>query len=644
MPDAKNNLYSLVPSDWRPPTKFPSLKAAKLLAVDCETYDPELMDNGPGGVRGKGHLVGFSVATGDGKFRGYYPLRHEGRDNVENPDRAVDWLRDQMKRPEQPKVGANIIYDREWLRVNDVELAGLTYDVQVAEGLLDENRYTYRLDSLAEDYLGEHKDEKLMAEAAGVLLGIKADSKTFERKVKQNLWRLPARYVGPYGEADADLPVRIFKLQEPKLRDEGLWDLFIMETELIDLLLEMRFKGIPVDVARAEEIADDLAKRQARVVKRVSRLCGFTPNIWANEDIKKLCDKLGYAFTTTAKGRPSFTADWLEAQEQEVFQLLVKARRLDRGGSVYLRSKVLDLQVNGRVYPQFWQVRTEAQGAKHGTNSGRFASSNPNAQQIPARDPELAPLIRSVFIPEDGCEWTSSDYSQQEFRVTVHYAHATGCRGAEEAVQQYRDDPGTDFHQFVADLADIARTPAKTLNLGLSYGMGVKTLGERLGVSYDQAKALSDRYHAAVPFVRELSDRCKRVARHRGYVKTLLGRRQRFVLYGPPRWAPGIRPLRYDEALEKFGAPVQLYFLHKAMNRVVQGSAADMIKKAMHQLWKLGYIPHVTMHDELCHSTNSDKQRREIRDVMLTALPLVVPLKVDVKSGPSWGEGKVWSD
>lgn len=640
------DLYGAVPSDWRPSNKYPTLAKAKLLAIDCETYDPELMENGPGGVRGKGHLVGFSIATDDGEFKGYYPLRHQGGDNVTNPDKALLWLRDQLKRPSQPKVGANIIYDREWLRVNDVEMAGHTYDVQIAEGLLDENRMTYRLDSLAEDYLGEHKEETLMARAAQQFLGLNADPKKpflFAKKVKANLWRLPARYVGLYGEGDADLPLRIFKLQEPKLRDEGLWDLFVMETELVDLLLEMRFKGIPVNVELAEQVADELASRHAKVTKRLSRLCGFTPNIWANEDLVKVCEKLNYEYTTTTAGRPSFTADWMEEQQQEVFQLIVKARRLDRGGSVYLRSKVLDLQVNGRVYPQFWPVRTEAQGAKHGTNSGRFASSNPNAQQIPARDPELAPLIRSVFVPEKGCEWTSSDYSQQEFRVTVHYAYKTGCRGGEEARQRYHDAPDTDYHQMVAEMADIPRKDAKTLNLALSYGMGVKTLSKRLHIPYEQAEALFKQYHGGVPFVKQLAEKCKRVAKHRGYVKTLLGRRQRFVLYGPPKWSPEIRPLRYDDALKKFGAPVQLYFLHKAPNRVVQGSAADMIKAAMHQLYKLGYVPHITAHDELCHSTNTDKQRREVREVMLHCLPLEVPLKVDVKSGPSWGEAEPWN-
>ncbi len=629
-------------SDWRPPTEMPDLAAAKLLAVDVETYDPELKQNGPGGVRGVGHLVGVSLATDDG-WRGYYPLAHQGGDNVTNPKGCLRWLKKQLSRKRQPKVGANIIYDREWLRVNGIEMAGLTYDVQLAEGLLDSNRLTYNLDSLGRDYLGEGKEETLLTAAGKELLGISGRADTVANQVKANLWRLPARYVGPYGEGDADRPIRIHKLQETKLRDEELWDLYQMETELIDLLLDMRFAGIPVDAAKAEQVADELARRQAKANRRLSRLCGFVPNVWANEDLEKLCKKLGYHHMTTPKGNPSFPADWLEQQEHEALRLVVKVRRLDRAGSVYVRGKILDLQVNGRVYPQFWQVKTDAQGARHGTGSGRFASSNPNAQQIPARDPEIAPLVRSIFIPEPGADWCKNDWSQQEPRVTVHYAYLLGCRGAEEARDRYRDNPDTDYHQMVAELCDIERKPAKTINLALSYGMGPKTMSHRLGVTLAEAKHLLNEFHEGVPFIRELSRRCQRVVRHRGYLKTLLGRRQRFDLWGPPKWSDGIKPLKYEAALKEFGRPVQRYFLHKALNTLVQGSAADMVKVAMLQLKRLKLVPHITLHDELDHSVTSSKEIKQIREVMLHCMELEVPLKVDTDTGPSWGELKEWT-
>ncbi len=624
---------------WSPPKELPDLSAAKLLAVDVETYDPELLDNGPGAVRGIGHLIGFSLATDDG-WRGYFPLAHQGGDNVENPKGCLRWLKKQLSRKSQPKVGANIIYDREWLRVNGIEMAGLTYDVQLAEGLLNEDRFTYKLDVLAADYLGEHKDTALIIKAGRELLGLGGKDSVVLKKVMGLLYKLPGRYVGAYGEADADLPIRIHQKQEQRLKDEELWELYLMEVELIDLLLDMRFRGIPVDVDKAEEVADTLSKRQAKVTRRLNRICGFAPNIWAKEDLEKLCQTLGYHYMKTPKGNPSFPADWLEQSEHEALQLVVKARRLDRAGSVYVKSKILDLQVDGRIYPQFWQVKTDAQGSRHGTSSGRFASSHPNAQQIPARDPDIAPLVRSIFVPEHGAEWCCQDWSQQEPRVTVHYAVLLGCNGAAEARDRYVNDPATDYHQMVADMAGIKRKDAKTLNLALSYGMGVKTMSRRLGCSMDEAKALLEEYHAGVPFIRELSRRCQRVVRNRGYVKTLLGRRRRFDLFGPPKWSDGIKPLHYDEAVAKFGLPVQRYYLHKALNSLIQGGSADMVKLAMLQLKRLGYVPHITVHDELDFSVTSSKEVRETRDVMLNCMELEVPLKVDTEVGPSWGEVK----
>jgi DNA polymerase I-like protein with 3'-5' exonuclease and polymerase domains len=632
-----------VESDWRPSTEYPDLRAAKLLAVDAETHDPDLQENGPGAVRGVGQLVGFSLATEDG-WRGYFPLAHQGGDNVENPKACLRWLKKQLSRKRQPKVGANIIYDREWLRVNGIEMAGKTYDVQVAEGLLDENKLTYNLDSLAQEYLSQGKDETLLMSAGKELLGISGRADTIGKQVKSNLWRLPARYVGPYGEADADRPIRIHKLQEVKLKDESLWELYQTEVELIDLLLDMRFRGIPVDVDKAEEVADELARRQAKATRHLNRLCGFSPNVWANEDLERMCKTLGYHYMKTPKGNPSFPADWLEQQDHKALKLVVKVRRLDRAGSVYVRSKILDLQVNGRVYPQFWQVKTDAQGARHGTSSGRFASSNPNAQQIPARDPEIAPLVRRIFVAEQGAEWCKNDWSQQEPRLTVHYAYKLGCRGAEEARDRYVNDPATDYHVMVAELCDIERKPAKTINLALSYGMGVKTMARRLGIHVSDAQKLLDEYHAGVPFIRELSRRCQRVVRNRGYLKTLLGRRRRFDLWGPPKWSDGVRPLKYEEAIKKFGRPVQLYFLHKTLNALIQGSAADMVKVAMLQLKHLGHVPHITVHDELDHSVTSSKEIKEIREVMLTCVKLEVPVKVDTDIGPSWGNLKEWTE
>jgi DNA polymerase I-like protein with 3'-5' exonuclease and polymerase domains len=636
------NLLNLVPCDWRPYKKFPDLSEAKQIAVDVETYDPNLSANGPGALRKDGYIIGFSVATDDG-FMGYYPIRHDGGDNLENPDGAVRWLKDQMNYS-MPKVGANILYDLIWMKCDlGIEVRGKKYDVQIAEPLLDENRAHYTLDSLSEDYLGENKIEDKLYKAGSLLLGIKGKGDTSEtieksiiKQVKGRLWELPARYVGEYGEADAILPIRIFEKQIKRLKEVKLWDLFDnIETPLIDVLLKMWIKGIPVNVEKGEEIRNELSLQFDKTMRSIKRRVGFIPDIWSADDVVKGCDKLGLDYIRTNKGNPSFTADWLKTQEHPYFQSLLHARQLDRSGSVFIQGKILDLEVNGRIHPQFWQVKNE----KYGTGSGRFSSSNPNAQQFPARNEVLARLVRSILCAEKGKEWGKFDYSQQEFRITVHYASLLNLTGAQEAMQKYIKNPDTDFHQMVSDMTSLARKIAKSLNLGLSYGMGVKKFSEMYGIPYGDARKYYNLYHKGLPFIKELTQRSERTAKFRKYVRTILGRHCHFDLYGPTKWEKGIIPKKYDAAIKEFGNPIVLYFTYRAMNKIVQGSAADMIKKAMLDCADAGYIPSITVHDELdfC-DIESPKQIEEIHDIMVNAILLKVPNKVDIEIGPNWGE------
>jgi DNA polymerase I-like protein with 3'-5' exonuclease and polymerase domains len=584
------------------------------------------MTKGPGGVRKDGYVVGVSVATDDG-FSEYYPVRHEAGGNL-NPDNVFAWLRDELK-TDIDKVGANIPYDLEWLGAEGVKIGGNKFDVQVAEPLLDEDRITYKLDALAESYLGEHKDEAKMVEAA-VRRGIKP------AEVKGNIWRLHAGEVADYGRKDADLPIRIFAQQRVLLEDEKLWDLFMLETRLVDVIVAMRQKGVRVDLERAKIIKQRLLEEQEQAMDQLKKVAERTIDIWSGDDIQAACDALKLDYPKTEKGNASFTADFLEASSHDFFSLIVKARRLDRAGGVFIDSKIINLESNGRIHPEWRQVRSD----RGGTKSGRFASANPNMQQVPARDPVLAPLIRSIFIPEEGHQWGVFDYSQQEPRVTVHYAYLRGFPGAAEARQRYLTDPNTDYHQLVADMAGISRKNAKTLNLGLAYGMGAAKASTQLGLPPAEAKRVYEQYHANVPFIKALGEECNRIATNRGFVKTLLGRRRRFQLFGPPRYSAGLIPLKKDLAEEKYGLPLKRYFVHKAMNAVIQGSSADMIKQAMVNLYAKGEVPHLTIHDELDFSIRDLDHARMIRDELLNCVNLQVPLKVDCELGPNWGEAE----
>jgi DNA polymerase I-like protein with 3'-5' exonuclease and polymerase domains len=601
--------------------KLPDLSAAKWVSVDIETHDPNLKVKGPGGVRNDGHILGVAIAV-DG-WSGYVPLNHS---DMEKPRNAKQWLKKTLG-TDVPKLGANLLYDTEWLRAWGVGVKGPWYDVQTAEALLDEDRHTYALDSLSGAYLGRHKKTGEL-EAAAKRAGVK-----YKKDVREVLSRLPGPLVAKYAIEDAVLPPDVFKAQKKRLDDEGLWECFLMETALLPVVLDMRFLGVRVDLKRAEKVLKQIQTEERTVRKRLNNLAGTNVDIWSNNSIERMAAKLGLPYPKTVKGNASFAADWLGLQDADVWKLLLRARKLDRGGAVYVRDKIIEFAVGDRIYPCFHPVRTD----EYGTVSGRFSSSRPNFQQIPSRDEYLAPLIRSIMIPEDGCEWCKEDYSQQEPRVTVHYAFRLKLLGANIARQMYIDNPRTDFHQMTADLAEIERKPAKTINLGLTYGMGKKKLGRSLGLTLVDADNLFNRYHAAVPYIRLLKKHAERVAQSRGYIRTLSGRRKRFQLFGPPEFKEGDVPLKLEDALKRYGAPVKRYFLHKSLNALIQGSSADMTKLSLIATHKAGYVPHLTVHDENDYSITSRKQAYEIKEIMENVVTLEVPLVCDAEVGPNWG-------
>jgi len=620
-------------SEWKVPTEFPDLKSYDIIGIDVETKDPNLTSKGPGGVRGDGYLLGVAIATSD--FNCYYPMRHETGDNVDI-QKFVAYLKDNLN-TSAPKVGANIIYDLEWLRAEGVFVKGPKYDIQIAEWLLDEEKKEYNLNSLCLKYLKKTKYE-VKLELAAERMGIA------KSKIKENLWRFHPSDVAEYGAADAKDALDIFKLQQPLLTLDELDNLFYkIETPIVDVLLDMRFKGVPVDIDKAQQVRDSLLKKQAQETINLIHVVGREVDVWSGQDIAAAATQLGLKYPSTAKGNPSFESAWLEEQkDSEFYSRISRIRKLDRSGAVFVESKIMGMAKNGRVYPTFRQSKTD----DGGTKSGRFASANPNAQQVPARDEELAPLIRSLFVSEENCFWGKFDYKQQEPRVTVHYANISNLIGAKDAVKLYNDAPETDYHQMVADMAEIDRGTAKTMNLGLAYGMGMGKMADQLGVSMAEAKKIYTQYHANVPFVKALTDKASNLAETRGYIKTLAGRRKRFNLWGPKKWAPGIVPKKKDEAMIEFDYPIVRYFCYRAMNSLIQGSCADMLKLAMIDVHEAGYVPSLTVHDELDFvDLTEEKQFKEINDIMVNCLnkhgiPITVPLLVDVFKGPSWGEAK----
>ncbi len=607
-------------SNWSVPAVFPQFSETETIAVDLETYDPHLMTCGPGWATGRGHVVGIGIATDN--WHGYFPIRHEGGGNLDEA-LVLRWLKNTLSSEKREVIFHNSLYDVGWLRREGIIVKGTILDTIVAAPLVNENRYSYSLDNLGEFYCNEKKDESLLQDAA-LAFGVNP---------KSEMYKLHAKYVGPYGEQDAVLTLRLWKKLKLEIAEQNLEKILDMECRLIPLLLEMRWRGVRVDEEKADSVSKALSLQEQKIMVEIKRQYGDEVNLWANASLQSIFEKNKIWFPRTAKGMPSFQKDWLEGHDHELPQLIVKARKLNKARTTFIDKMIKDHCFNGRIHAEAHAMRND----RGGTVSGRFSYSNPNLQQVPARDPEIGNLIRSLFIPEEGCQWGVFDYSQQEPRLTVHYADQMNLNGAENAVSQYRDD-NADFHQIVADMAKIPRKQAKTINLGLSYGMGKEKLIKELGLDDTEAENLFQQYHANVPFIRALQDQCARVAMDRGFIKTFAGRRCRFDLW-ESRYERTL-PLPLEEAKEKYGDNLKRSYTYKALNRLIQGSAADMTKLAMLGLWEEGIVPHLQVHDEVDISIENTEQANTVARIMETCVELAVPLLVDMELGTSWGETK----
>jgi len=607
-------------SDWSIPEVFPQFSETETIAVDLETYDPHLMTCGPGWATGRGHIVGVGIAT-EG-WKGYFPIRHQGGGNLDE-DIVLRWLRNTLASEKRDVIFHNALYDVGWLRREGVHVGGKILDTIVAAPLVNENRYSYSLDNLGEFYCNEKKDESLLQNAA----------LSFGVNPKSEMYKLPSKFVGPYGEQDAALTLKLWQKLKIEVQEQGLEKILDMECRLIPLLLEMRWRGVRIDEQKADDVSKKLSIEEQKLQVEIKRKYGAEVNLWANASLQAIFEKNKIWFPRTAKGMASFQKDWLEGHEHELPQLIVRARKLNKARTTFIDKMIKDHCFDGRIHAEAHAMRND----RGGTVSGRFSYSNPNLQQVPARDPEIGNLIRSLFIPEDGCQWGVFDYSQQEPRLTVHYADRMNLAGAKDAVVEYTEK-NADFHQIVADMANIPRKQAKTINLGLSYGMGKEKLIKELGIDDTEAEGLFQQYHNKVPFIRGLQDQCARVAMERGYIRTFAGRRCRFNLW-EDRYERTL-PLPYEEAQEKYGDNLKRSYTYKALNRLIQGSAADMTKLAMLGLWEEGIVPHLQVHDEVDISVENTEQADKIAEIMETCVELAVPLLVDKELGSSWGETK----
>jgi DNA polymerase I-like protein with 3'-5' exonuclease and polymerase domains len=630
-------------SPWAPPdmSALPD-RLEGPIAVDTETCDPALKAQGAGWAwPGGGHVAGYSVAAANGCW--YLPVRHEGGGNV-CEDAAKRWLRSVLSDPDQPKIFAHCQYDLGWMRRSGIEVFGPIVDVQWAEALLDEHRREYSLESIARDRLGVGKDEGILQDA---LQAYGLD--------KGGLHKLPARFVGPYAEVDALRTLEIWRKQEPLIDEadedgRSLREVFDLEHSLIPLYLDMRWRGVRIDVDYVEQLVKTLSDRCDRLAQGLVSNHGFGSSPWATGAIEKALDAAGVrGIGRTATGKSSITQTFLERCGHPLAQEIVEWRKLDKLVGTFLQGQLLNQlhgdRVHGEIHPLKADKAGDSGGLK-GTTTGRISMSQPNLQFIPTRTDD-GKLIRAAFLPEEGDDYGSPDFNQQEVRLLVHFAYLSKQPGADEARRRFIEDPSLNYHKFAASLMGIAEYKiAKIINFAILYGRGVRETAAQLQMSEDETRQKFKLHEQEMPFAKKLSWTCQETVRRRGYLRSLSGRRMRFPLWEPADWdqRDGTM-LPIEQARGRWpGERLERARIHKALNSLIQPSAADQTKMAMRALLDEGLGKHVLMqvHDELGCSVPRDGGRTaaQIKEVMEGAVELSVPSRADVKLGANWKEAK----
>ena len=623
--DIKDVSWGNVDSDWEPPQTLPDLSQHKTISIDLETKDSNLLTLGPGWTRKDGYIIGIAVGAGESAW--YFPTGHKVGNMPKNP--VYSWLTKLCADETITKVFHNALYDLGWLRAEGIEVKGKIIDTMIAAPLLDENRKWYNLNSLARDYLGEFKDEKLLKSAA----------EEFGVDAKSGMWQLPPRYVGKYAEQDALITLKLWENLRKKITQQECTSIFELETDLLPVLFEMKTKGVRVDVEKAHQTKKDLTKIEESLIQEIVKETGVTVEPWVATSVAKVFDAVGLPYSRTEKsGAPMFTKQFLANNTHPIAQKIIKIREINKANTTFVDT-ILEHSHNGRIHCDFHSLRSDGGG----TVTGRFSSSNPNLQQIPARDPEIKKLIRGLFIPEEGHKWGSFDYASQEPRWLVHYcATLTGVDRhpqIDDVVKMYHEG-NADFHQMVADMANIPRKQAKTVNLGIMYGMGKGKLANVMDIEIEEAEKLLQTYNEKVPFLKSLSEKAMNRAKDHGVIRTWLGRKCRFDMYEPVSFGFN-RALPMEQAIKEYGSKgrIRRAYTYKALNRLIQGSSADQTKRAMVECYKEGLCPTLTVHDELCFNIESQEQADKIVEIMTTCVPdLKIPFEVDTALCDNWGE------
>ncbi|MDZ4659894.1 MAG: DNA polymerase I [Bythopirellula sp.] len=589
-----------------------------IISVDTETTDVDPR---------KAEIVGYAIAFKPGE--GYYiPVRGPVGEALLDPQLVVDTLRPILENPAIAKVGQNLKYDYIALRGAGIKLAGIKFDTMIASYLLDAGERSHNLDQLALRYL-DHET-------------IKIESLIVTGKNQKRMDEVPVVQVAPYAAEDAEVALRLVPLLTARLEEQGLESLNeAAEVPLIETLGDMEFAGIAVDTVRLGELSAQYRTKLDLLTIEIEELAGHPLNIASPKQLAELLfSELKLPVIKRTKTGPSTDASVLEelAEMHPLPAKIVEHRQYAKLLNTYVDA--LPLMVHPetkRVHASFNQVVAA---------TGRLSSSNPNLQNIPIRTAE-GREIRSAFkAGSAGWKLLAADYSQIELRVLAHFS------GDETLCQAFANNE--DIHTLVASqvenvpLAEVdsaMRRRAKAVNFGIIYGQSPFGLAKGLGISKEEAATFIETYFARYPgvlrFMTETLTRC----RQQGYVSTLLSRR---------RSVQGVRPVPLGLREEKSGALRQLNLAERtAVNTVIQGSAADLIKLAMIGVSRklaesqLPATMLLQIHDELVFEVAPDRiddLARLVVEEMSGVMSLAVPLGVDVKFGENWAECESWQE
>jgi DNA polymerase I-like protein with 3'-5' exonuclease and polymerase domains len=620
---------------WAPPQTYPDIPLNATIAYDTETKDTRLQERGPGWCfpSDDGGIVGFAIANAEDEW--YFPLRHPGGNNMPCEEQGFNWLRHHAARPDITWLMFNAGYDIGWSARHGVKFAGKVQDASCMLALCDEYRFSYQLDMAGKDYLDARKDYSLMEQWA------KENGIRTKKNIGAHIWRMPSAVVGPYAEQDGRLTYDLWHVLSEQANRDDLWRVYNLEMQLLPVLRAMRMRGVRVNLDKAARLQEDFKRQEDATAAELIHLAGKSVDVWdINAQILLLREEGVKEFPRTAKKqRDGLRKDFLATLAQhdnkagKIAHLLLELRRFNKMRGTFCESLIFEHHENGRIHAEFHSMR----GDDGGTLTGRLSSSNPNLQNLPSpeRDEEMGKIIRGFFCPEEGEEWLSADWSSQEPRLAVHFAHAAKLPGAQEMVEAFIENPRLDLHQRVRDMIEdragvsIKRKGAKDINLGIMYGQGGGALSEKLGLPYSEkmwkgrlikvagpeGEAILAAHERIVPFIKELQRMAKDVAAQRGYIRTLYGRLGRFPLNDGERW-----------------------YLHKALNKIIQGSAADMAKKAMIDCHDAGLNILAMVHDELCFSVPNRAVAVKAARIMRESTKLAVPVMCDYEMGRNWGE------